>query len=169
MEFSWFEFVGYRVLPERLSDFSVLKRIMRAAQKKNTWLRECILRRDACYFYLFFLSFEQRISSTGSKPGWLKSGIVLSYETCLSSFHRLCHAFHFFFFFVFFIIVFQENAHGTNVLLRKTLTTCKNFLGSTDLRMKSEEKRDLRTKLWSGLKEICLSLAVVCVNYYIEK
>lgn len=36
MEFSWFEFVGYRVLPERLSYFSVLKRIMQAAQKKNT-------------------------------------------------------------------------------------------------------------------------------------
>lgn len=108
MEFSWFEFVGYRVLPERLSDFSVLKRIMRAAQKKKTWLRECILRRDTCYFYLFFLSFEQRISSTGSKPQWLKSGIVLSYETCLSSFHRLCQAFHFFFFFVFFYDCFPR-------------------------------------------------------------
>jgi len=111
MKFSWFEFVGYRVLPERLSDFSVLKRITRAAKKKkttHTWLRECISRIDACYFYPFFLSFEQRISSTGSKPQWLKSGIVLSYETCLSSFHRLCHAFYFFFFFLFFYNCFTR-------------------------------------------------------------
>ena len=69
--------------------------------------------------------------------------------------------------FSFLIIVLQENAHGTNVLLRKTLTTCKNFLGSTDLRMKSEEKRDLRIKLWSGLKKsVCRLLSFVWIIIY---